>query len=290
MIPNSWQGWGQGWVLVVFALSVAVLAWLLTEWAVQGWGRYQTRFAADAQRQTQALFWHINPRRLWAMHLATLGCGASLVWLLVGNVWWVLVVCLGLLAGPRWVYRALRWRRHSQLESQVPDALLSLAGALRAGAGLAMALQTVVQQTPAPLGQELGLLLREQRVGLHLDACLLNLQHRVPTPTVGLVVAAMRIAGQTGGGLADTLERTAHTVRSKLHMEGKVQALTAQGKLQAWVVGLLPLVLMAVLDHMEPTAMAQLWHTPLGWATLAVVATLELLGVYTIRRIVAIDI
>ena len=73
-------------------------------------------------------------------------------------------------------------------------------------------------------------------------------------------------------------------------MEGKIEALTAQGKLQAWVVGALPVMLMLVLNTMEPEAMNMIWHTPIGWATLVVLAFLELMGVYLIRKITAIDV
>ena len=105
-----------------------------------------------------------------------------------------------------------------------------------------------------------------------------------------LVLLALRIPGDTGGGLAETLERTAHTIRSRLQMEGKIAALTAQGKLQAWVVSLLPVLLMLVLDRMEPEAMHYLWHTRLGWATLTGIVLLEAMGVFVIRRIIAIDV
>ena len=100
----------------------------------------------------------------------------------------------------------------------------------------------------------------------------------------------MRIANETGGGLAETLERTAHTLRSQHAMDLKIRALTAQGTLQAWVVGLLPLFLLWVLNHMEPDAMALLWTTRLGWGVIAVVLIMEFIGVLLIRRIVAIDI
>jgi tight adherence protein B len=142
----------------------------------------------------------------------------------------------------------------------------------------------------APLAQEFTLMLREQRLGVTLEQSLNNLARRVPTQATVLVVSAMRIASETGGGLAETLERTANTIRSRLQMEGKIGALTAQGKLQAWVVSLLPMLLMLILNHMEPEAMSYLWHTRLGWATLAGIALLESLGVYVIRRIVAIDV
>ena len=100
----------------------------------------------------------------------------------------------------------------------------------------------------------------------------------------------MRIAIETGGGLAETLERTGHTIRNRLQIEGKIVALTAQGKLQAWVVGLLPVLLMLVLDWMEPAAMAMLWHTRIGWATLCIIGLLEITGIYVIRKIIAIDV
>ena len=73
-------------------------------------------------------------------------------------------------------------------------------------------------------------------------------------------------------------------------MEGKIRALTAQGKLQAWVVGLLPLVMMAVLNKMEPAAMSLLWDSRMGWATLVVICFFEFMGIYVIRKIVAIDV
>jgi tight adherence protein B len=100
----------------------------------------------------------------------------------------------------------------------------------------------------------------------------------------------MRIASETGGGLAETMERTAATVRARLQMEAKIGSLTAQGKLQAWVVGALPLVLMLILDRMEPEAMSLLWHSRVGWGALAVIACFEAMGIYVIRKIVAIDV
>ena len=84
--------------------------------------------------------------------------------------------------------------------------------------------------------------------------------------------------------------RTAATLRAQHAMELKIRALTSQGKLQAWVVGLLPLFLLWVLTKMEPDAMALLWTTQIGWGVLAAVAIMEFFGVWIIRRIVAIDV
>ncbi|HJV74256.1 MAG TPA: type II secretion system F family protein, partial [Noviherbaspirillum sp.] len=177
-----------------------------------------------------------------------------------------------------------------KFEEQLPDALMMLAGGLRAGVSLPTAIQQLVAESEPPLSQEFTLMMREQRLGVTLEDSLGHLARRIPTQTVILVVSAMRIANETGGSLAETLERTSATIRSKFQIEGKIDALTAQGKLQAWVVGSLPLGLMAVLNKMEPVAMGMLWHTPVGWATLGVIAFLEIMGIWLIRRIIAIDV
>jgi tight adherence protein B len=191
---------------------------------------------------------------------------------------------------PRLLYAWMRRRRLRTFEEQLPDALMMLAGGMRAGVGLSSAIGQLVAEAQSPLSQEFSLMLREQRMGVTLEQALTNLNRRVPTQTTVLVVSAMRVATETGGGLAETLERTAHTIRSRLQMESKIGALTAQGKLQAWVVGLLPLVLMAILNRMEPEAMAMLWNTRIGWGTLVVIAFLEFMGIWIIRKIIAIDV
>jgi tight adherence protein B len=90
--------------------------------------------------------------------------------------------------------------------------------------------------------------------------------------------------------LAEALERASQTLRQKLAMEGKIRALTSQGKLQAWVVGALPLLLIAVLNKMEPQAMNLMFTTRAGWASLVVIGLLEFFGVMVIRKIVDIDV
>ncbi len=274
----------------IVALSVALLAWFVVDAGTVTLANYRKRFTEQARFQVQEFFLFIDPRKLFAANLALIVLGGVLAWGLSGSALLALPAMLGLSLLPRGLYRWMRRRRLRTFEEQLPDALMTLCGGLRAGVGLNMALQQLVHESQPPLAQEFALLLREQRLGVGLEQSLSNLGRRVPTPTTVLLVCAMRIAGQTGGGLAETLERTAQTIRARLQMEGKIYALTAQGKLQAWVVGLLPLSLMAILTKMEPQAMAHLWHTPMGWATLAVIVFLEVMGVYLILKIVAIDV
>lgn len=275
---------------LVVALSGALLAWFAIDVGTATMQRYRASFTERAQFQVREFFLFIDARKLFAANMALMALGTLGAWIATGSVILTALACAMLVWAPRLLYSAMRQRRMLQFELQLPDALMMLAGGMRAGAGFGSALSQLVAEAPAPLGQEFALMLREQRIGVTLEQSLSNLAHRMPTQTTVLVVSAMRIASETGGGLAETLERTAGTIRSRLQMEGKIRALTAQGKLQAWVVGLLPIGLGLVLSKMEPAAMDMLWHTPVGWAALAVVVVFEAMGMYIIRKIISIDV
>ncbi|WP_373870354.1 type II secretion system F family protein [Noviherbaspirillum aridicola] len=252
--------------------------------------RYRASFTERASFQAKEFFLFIDPQKLFAANLAVMLLAGLGIWMLSGSAVLAITLFFSMTFLPRLLYRLLRARRLRKFDEQLPDALMMLAGGMRAGVGLVSAIQQLVMEAQAPLGQEFAVLLREQRMGVTLEQSLNNLSRRVPTQSTILIISAMRIASETGGGLAETLERTAHMIRSRLQMEGKIGALTAQGKLQAWIVGLLPMVMMFILDRMEPEAMSHLWHTRLGWGVLAVIAFLEIMGIYVIRRIVAIDV
>ncbi len=277
-------------LLLAVALTVALLAWSLADLGSRLLAAWRQRFTRETGFRLRELFLFVDPARLYALNLAVTMLAAGLGWLASGSLALALIIGLLLAISPGAIFRWLRARRLERIEQQLPDALQMLAGTARAGLSLPAAIRQVSTELAPPLQQEWLLLQHEQRLGVTLDDALENLALRVPVQPVKLMVSAMRIASETGGGLAETLERTATTLRSQHAMELKIRALTAQGKLQAWVVGLLPIVLMLILDKMEPEAMAMLWHTRMGWATLAVIASLELVGIYLIRKIVAIDV
>lgn len=275
---------------IVIATSAGLLAWFAIDIGTQAIFAYRTKFTERTRFQVQEFFLFVDAKKLFVANLAIMTLGGVVTWIATGTFLLSIPVFLGLALAPRLLYAWMRKRRMHKFEGQLPDALMMLSGGMRAGVGLSSAIGQLVAEAPAPLGQEFSLILREQKLGVTLEQSLSNLARRMPTQTTTLVVSAMRIASETGGGLAETLERTATTIRSRLQMEGKIGALTAQGKLQAWVVGLLPVLLMLILNYMEPEAMGLLWHSPVGWAVLGVLAILEFLGVFVIRKIIAIDV
>lgn len=277
-------------ITLVVALSAGLLTWFVIDMSTVSIKRYRANFTERTKFQVQEFFLFVDPKKIFIANIGVMALGATAAWILTGSWIFAIPVFFVLALMPRYLYAWLRQRRLRMFEEQLPEALMMISGGMKAGVGLSSAITQLVAEAPVPLGQEFSLMLREQRLGVTLEQSLNNLGRRMPTQSTILVVSAMRIASETGGGLAETLERTANTIRSRLQMEGKIGALTAQGKLQAWVVGLLPVGLALILDKMEPAAMDMLWHTRVGWATLAVLAALEFMGVYVIRKIIAIDV
>ncbi len=277
-------------VTIAVAVAMAMLVWAMVDIGVNGLARYRRLFTERTGVGLRELFLFVDPGRLFVLNLGLMLLVAPLTWLLTGSLVPALVIALVAGFGPRIVMRWMRRRRLDKMEQQLPDALLMLAGGIKAGVSLTLAIQQLALESRPPVSQEFDLLLREQRLGVSLDEALSNLNGRLPLQSVTLTVAAMRIANETGGQLAETLERASQTLRNKLAMEGKIRALTSQGKLQAWVVGALPLFLMFVLDKMEPAAMGLMFTTKIGWGTLVVIAILEFFGVIIIRKIVDIDV
>ena len=203
----------------------------------------------------------------------------------VGSVAGAIALLLPAAATRRW-----RLRRRHLLLRQLPDCLELLAASLRSGLALLPAIGHLAQHQPAPIGQELTLLIRRHRLGATLDDALEDLQRRIGGSEAALFMTAVSVSRQLGGNLSEVLSRLSQTLREKQAIEGKIAALTAQGRLQARIVGLLPLALLVVMTRMEPQAMRLMYTTPQGWAALLVLAVLELSGMLLLRRLVRIDV
>ena len=268
----------------------AALAWVALGWVQREYARYRATFQRQAVHGLADFFLFLDPVQLWGLNLVAAGMPATVVLLLGGHP--ALAVAAGgtALALPRLLLSWARRRRRERLDAQLPDFLLALAGALRAGSGLQSGLAQVVKHLDKPLAQELSLLLQEQRMGVPFNDALDAFQNRVGTEAASLFVAAVKVAGQTGGSLAETLESISTTLRMRLQLLAKIRALTSQGRLQAWIMAALPLVLGVALHALDPSTMAQLWETPMGWGVIILIVLLELMGLFIVRRIVTIEV
>lgn len=276
--------------LVCGCLSIATGAWLGQLLFVRASQRYRMRVTEQARAELSDLFVFIDTTHLWPT-LVCVSVGISLLlWLLTQSL--LFAVCAGgaSFVLPRVLLRRAVRKRQQRFDWQLPELLLSLSGALRAGAGLSVALKHIVQQASPPLSQEFGLVLREQRMGVELTQALDHLYQRMPSESVELVTTMLSVGTRSGSSLADLLERLCTNLRARQHLERKIKVMTTQGKMQAWVMGALPVVLLLVLSQIDPLSVHLLHSTSVGKAVLATVFILECLGVYVLRRILAIHV
>jgi tight adherence protein B len=279
------------WVLLLVVAAAATVMFMLGMLLLRTvLSQQQIKFDKTAKTDLAAMFIFIDPQVLFRYSVGALVVIPLLLFLVLENP--LLAVGSGVAVAfmPGSLVRRLKSSRIELFEKQMPDALLMVSGGMRAGASLSVALESMVKEQKPPLAQEFDLMLREQRLGLDFETALSNMEKRMPLPDFILLVAAMKITKEVGGNFAEILESLSHTLRRKHEMEGKIKALTAQGKLQGIVMALLPIFLLAILTWMEPEAMSPLYNTLYGWAVLVVVGIMITIGYLGIQKIVNIDV
>jgi tight adherence protein B len=282
---------------VLFVLAVgcvfaaATLAWMVVlekgQVFLEG---YRETFTSTASSNMADMFLFVDPHRLFRWNLIAIVVLPLLSWILFRDLGATLAVLGIVIVLPAVVYRTMRMRRLKRFEAQLPDALTMVAGSMRAGASLAIALESLVKEQPPPISQEFELYLKQQRLGVEFEESLRSMEERNPIPDFRMLVTALRINREVGGNLAETMEALGDTLRRKAMMEGKIESLTAQGKLQGIVMTGLPILLGFLLNMMEPEAMSKLWTTPIGWALCVVIVVMESMGYFLIKKITTIDV
>lgn len=251
---------------------------------------YRETFTSTASTNMSDMFLFVDPHRLFRINLIAIVVLPLISWILFRDIGATLVVLGIVIVMPASVYRSMRARRLKRFEAQLPDALSMVSGAMRAGASLSIALEGLVKEQPPPTSQEFELYLKQQRLGVDFEESMRSMEERNPIPDFRMLVTALRINREVGGNLAETMESLGETLRRKAMMEGKIESLTAQGKLQGIVMTGLPILLGVLLNFMEPEAMSKLWTTPIGWALCIVIVIMESMGYFLIKKITTIDV
>jgi len=188
-----------------------------------------------------------------------------------------------------WLFLRRR-RRLKKFAMQLPDALELIGRALRSGHSLAAALNLVKEELPDPIGTEFGMAYEEQNLGVPVEKALKNMLRRVPNMDLKFFVTAVAIQRQTGGDLAEIIDKLSYLIRERFKILGQVQALTGEGRLSGVVLMGLPIVVFLALYRMNPDYVMVLFTDPLGKKMLAFAAVMQILGAIVIKKIVTIKV
>lgn len=230
----------------------------------------------------------------YALAAAAFGPGA-LVFLLawphfvLGSIAFIILMFLGWQA-PRTLMNNLWERRCSRLVDQMVDGMTIMANGIKAGQSLTQSMERVVENMSGPLPQEFGLVLNKVRLGMSVEDALNEFGERIPRQDVQMFVTAVVILKETGGNMAETFQTIVTTVRERQKVEKKIEAMTAQGNMQAIIVTLVPLILLGVFLALDPNYVMPLFTTPLGWVCLTLIVTLQIIGLVIMKKIVTIKV
>ncbi len=233
---------------------------------------------------------HIKPSTLFGIGTVLGIIGASLSWLAGVKPYLAPLLGIVMLLVPFvWLLtkRALRLRTFA---GQLPDALELVARALRAGHSLAAGMHVVAEEMPKPVADEFLRVYEEQNLGIPVEDALKGMCDRVPNLDLRFFVTSVLIQRQTGGDLAEILDKIGYVIRERFRILGQVKALTAEGRLSGVILIALPFGLFLMMLHIKPDYVEKLWTHELGIKMSVYALIMQLLGAVVIRKIVNIKV
>jgi tight adherence protein B len=218
--------------------------------------------------------------------LALFIAGYAITWFFAPMV--LIDLALGVALGclPYGILSFKRSRRIKAFNAVLAESIDMLARALRAGHSVVGAMEMLAENAQEPAASEFGEIFKQQNLGMPLRDALLQLLDRVPSPDLRVLVTAILVQKDTGGNLAEILDRTVFVIRERLRIQGEIQVQTAQGRLTGWILSALPVVMMVLLNLLNPGYSSILFHDPFGRKLIYFSAGMLVVGALIIRRIV----
>lgn len=191
---------------------------------------------------------------------------------------------------PKPIVELIYRRRVKKFTLQMIDGLSLMSNAMRSGLSVVQSIGVIVQEMPNPIREEFNLVLSETRLGVSLEEAMINLSKRIQSDDVEMFVTAINILNETGGNLAETFDTIVNTIRERVRVQSKIEAMTAQGFYQGVIVMAVPPILGLIFYSSDPEFMKPLFTTVLGWLIVSVIVALEVIGFFVIMRIIKIEV
>jgi tight adherence protein B len=188
-----------------------------------------------------------------------------------------------------WVFNQ-KSKRLAKVDQQLPDALDLIGRALRAGHAFPTAMKMVGDEMSAPIADEFRITFDEVNFGISMADALMNLATRVPSTDLRYFVIAVLIQRETGGNLAELLDNISKIVRERMKLLGQIRVLSAEGKMSAWVLGLLPFGAALMIQLTNPGFLKVLYTDPAGRKMVATAMVMMVMGVFVMRKIIRIRV
>ncbi|MFA5357031.1 MAG: type II secretion system F family protein [Candidatus Omnitrophota bacterium] len=277
-------------ILLLLFGSISLLAYQYLPDLMRRYSEAQKKRTEKAGSQLDEMFIFTERKRLVRLFTVTPLTLGFLGFIIVQNpLGLVIGVALGLVLPPIIIKNMAIARRH-KFENQLVDALMLIVGSLKAGMSLSQAFEVLVEEMPAPISHEFALLVRENKMGVDLNDCLNHLKKRMPVEDLSLISTAIGIVRDTGGDLTEVLEKLVFTIREKKKLYDRVRALTVQGRLQGYIMMVLPVAFAIFLYFVNPQNFQIMLEDKLGQTLLTWAVISEGIGVILIKKLSRIEI
>jgi len=182
-------------------------------------------------------------------------------------------------------------RRCNQTAADMAEGLTVMVNGVKVGLSITQAMERVIKGMPGrPLSQEFQLVLNKIHLGMSVEEALTEMEKRIDRPDLTMMVVAINILKETGGNIAETLEVIASTIRDRQKVYNKIQALTTQGRTQAIVISIMPLVILTIMFFLNKQNAILMLTTPLGWFAIALILSLIGFGSFMMKKIIEIKV
>lgn len=268
--------------ILVFG-AVVLLSKSLIPWILGKAHRAQDRKVDATEKKLDILFIRVNKEKIFSIYTLTpfiLGlCGFLFFNNLLATFFGV---GLGLIL-PTVFIKNLEVQRRIRFQAQLVDGLMILSSSLKGGLSLIQAIEVLAEEMPAPISQEFGLILRENKMGISLDESLKRLYQRMNMEELEMVINSILVARETGGNLTRIFSRLSTTIRDNRKLKDSIRTLTLQGRLQGIIMSILPFVFISMIVSFNPHHFDAMLQSELGRMLLVVAVVLQVVGMLLIR-------
>jgi len=287
-------------------LSVTFTTLVIVDFISYASSRYKERYVKETAIVLDDVLLQMPPGKIFDLSLDESGLSGFLGMLILGiagSEWsWTKGIFIGITCAaatfpaPKLFLKHLKKQRLAKFNEQLEDALSSMSSSLKAGFSINQALEVIADENKNPISVEFKLLVQEIRLGVPMDEALQNMVQRLDSADFELVSTAVITARQTGGELTAILDRLASVIRERMRINRRLMALTAQGRLQAYMISMMPIGLFIAMSYITPDMISQFMHAtvmgfiPIGITLLIACAGMLVAGFFVIKKITTIDI
>lgn len=289
LFANSW------FVAIAIGIAVFVCSYIWVEKLLNFAEKKSSTSKALVKAQLEKMLVEVDPKRLnLIMNLSSYGMGAIfflLFWpnLVPGLMFGTVAIFVGWQA-PVFLVQRMWERRCNAVVVHMIDGLTIMGNGVRAGNSLTQSMERVTENLKGPFAQEMTLILGKTRLGMSVEDAIAEFADRIPRQDAQMFATAIMVLMEKGGNLAETFTIIVATIRERQKVEKRIQAMVAQGEMQAMIVTAVPFFLIAMFFVLDPAFITPLFTKPLGWFFLAIMLSLQGIGLFMMKKIVTIKV